>query len=407
MIDNFDKYTGLGNLIFSSLNGNVSDEELSLLQKVLSEDSEALTYYQCYLTVYVGLRYEGILDSYSFQQSHLNQYQRFLKALAEYEKNAETVEGNGGKGQKRLSKEECEELIKAFVEEEKRIKEEERVLEEEQARAKMQQLRRIRMKKVRQRERIIKLKRAAGKTWKFTKITAAAAFVAFFAYIGYLLIQPVPVATLTDSANAEWEKPNFSDELESRLLPGPMKLTKGLAQITFDDGAEVIIEAPSTISLEKSNQAFLELGRLSAIVPKKHRVLRLIPLRPRLLIWERNLGLKLQRTAPVICMCLKGWWMFWPGIKKGSQTEKNKPSGRALQNAFLKTIRIFGIFHLRGPLSFPRYPHLMSGLSEIAILWFTGDLIRIQWIWMIFTASVMSGLKESVRIWVMEKKTMP
>ncbi|MHC5076123.1 MAG: LamG-like jellyroll fold domain-containing protein, partial [Planctomycetota bacterium] len=171
------------------------------------------------------------------------------------------------KEHKRLSKEESEKLIKSFIEEEKRIRAEEKALEEEEVRARIYQQRRIRMKELQRKEIILQLKRAARKTWKYTKVTAAAAVLVFFVYIGYLLMQPGSVATLTDTANAEWENPDFSGKLESRLLPGPMNLKKGLAQITFDDGAEIIIEAPAKINLKKSNQAYLELGRLSAKVP--------------------------------------------------------------------------------------------------------------------------------------------
>ena len=258
----------LNKLILMALDDHITSEQLDHLNKILTEDRSAVIYYIEFMDIYTEMSCYGrvSLPMFASEDSELQSQRQLFEALAAYEKNAQAIKVNG-EGKKKLNEQEREKLIFAFIEEEKRRIEEEEALKEEQARAKMQQQRHIRMKEIQRRNHLLKLQQAAKKTWKFMKITAAAAFVAFFAYIGYLLIQPVPVATLTATANAEWENPNFLGKIENRLLPGPMKLTKGLAQITFDDGAEVIIEAPSTISLEKSNQAFLELGRLSVQVP--------------------------------------------------------------------------------------------------------------------------------------------
>jgi ferric-dicitrate binding protein FerR (iron transport regulator) len=260
----------LGCLLLEALDGQATPKSFAQINEFLVNDPEMLSFYVNFISICSDLKIYSQKSSLISFTDGLQENQEkvdVLKELMKYEKNAEVFEANNGKGKKKLSKEECEELIKAFIEEEKRIREEQKARQEEEARVRIYQQRRIRMKELQRRERILQLQRAAKKTWKYTKVAAAAAVLALFAYVGYLIMQPSSVATLTDTANAEWENPDFSDKLESRLLPGPMKLVEGLAQITFDDGTEVIIEAPTEINLKKANSAFLELGKLSAKVP--------------------------------------------------------------------------------------------------------------------------------------------
>jgi hypothetical protein len=50
-----------------------------------------------------------------------------------------------------------------------------------------------------------------------------------------------------------------------------MKLVEGYAQITFDGGAKVIIEAPVEIKLQNTAKAYLQSGKMSATVPVEAR----------------------------------------------------------------------------------------------------------------------------------------
>ncbi|MHC5076791.1 MAG: LamG-like jellyroll fold domain-containing protein [Planctomycetota bacterium] len=260
-------YRELGYLILAAIDGKITPDQMRQLKEQLSREPAARKYYLEYIQVHIGLykHCKNYLSQPNFQTSQAKKQKILqfdvLEELAGYERKAQTVHVNRikEKEQKKLSKEECETLINSFLEEEK-------ALSEEQAKVKHQQQLRLRMKEMRRRQRMLTFKRAALKTWQYTKISAVAAMLAVIAYMVYLFIQPVPVATLTGMNEAEWDNPDRSITYNSSLLPGPLKLTKGYAEITFDDGSVIILEAPAWITLESENKAFLGLGKLTAKV---------------------------------------------------------------------------------------------------------------------------------------------
>ena len=56
-----------------------------------------------------------------------------------------------------------------------------------------------------------------------------------------------------------------------RLAEGVLELDSGLAEITFDTGAEVTLEGPARLQLESENKTRLAIGRASARVPEQAR----------------------------------------------------------------------------------------------------------------------------------------
>lgn len=56
-----------------------------------------------------------------------------------------------------------------------------------------------------------------------------------------------------------------------RLTEGLLVLDGGLAEITFDSGAEVTLEGPARLQLESDNKSRLDAGRASAQVPEQAR----------------------------------------------------------------------------------------------------------------------------------------
>ena len=76
------------------------------------------------------------------------------------------------------------------------------------------------------------------------------------------------VAVLTKSVGVTWEqgiefRPNLGDTLE----PCELKISKGLAQIEFLQGATVVLEGPVNFSIKNPNEGSLSVGKLRAIVP--------------------------------------------------------------------------------------------------------------------------------------------
>lgn len=100
----------------------------------------------------------------------------------------------------------------------------------------------------------------------FSLITSAAAlfFLAIFAQFGPS--RPIPVATVVDCFEAQWQgSPHGTG---NRLTNGrsPLRLTSGLAKLQFDNGAEVILEAPCEFQLDSAEQMRLVEGKLTAVI---------------------------------------------------------------------------------------------------------------------------------------------
>ncbi len=76
------------------------------------------------------------------------------------------------------------------------------------------------------------------------------------------------VAVLTKSVGVTWDpetqfRPNLGDTLE----PSELKMSKGLAQVEFLQGATVVLEGPVDFSIQNPNEGTLFVGKLRAIVP--------------------------------------------------------------------------------------------------------------------------------------------
>ncbi len=84
-----------------------------------------------------------------------------------------------------------------------------------------------------------------------------------------VVLKPVrpTVAMLTDSIDAEWAYSKSELVHGDLLRQEELTLVKGFAEITFDDGAVVLVEAPAKFELESSSMLFLSSGKLFSVVP--------------------------------------------------------------------------------------------------------------------------------------------
>ena len=75
-------------------------------------------------------------------------------------------------------------------------------------------------------------------------------------------------AKLTAAADCLWAEGSAVTKEGACLLPGQaVKLTAGLAEITFASGAKVILQGPASLEIESSKAATLRNGRMTADVP--------------------------------------------------------------------------------------------------------------------------------------------
>lgn len=78
------------------------------------------------------------------------------------------------------------------------------------------------------------------------------------------------VARITGTRNCVWRRPELGTGYGSSLVPGQrLELEEGLAEITFDDGATVLLEGPATFDVNDADAVVLKSGRLAAVVPDR------------------------------------------------------------------------------------------------------------------------------------------
>lgn len=81
---------------------------------------------------------------------------------------------------------------------------------------------------------------------------------------------PAPVATITSSDDCQWQVLGEAVRLRpgtKLLAQNALNLISGTAEITFADGAMVVLEGPATFVVEQAGRAKLDLGKLVASVP--------------------------------------------------------------------------------------------------------------------------------------------
>jgi len=83
------------------------------------------------------------------------------------------------------------------------------------------------------------------------------------------------VARVTGTHNCVWRDPSSSVGYGSLLDAGQrIELDEGLAEITFSDGATVLLEGPATFVVSAADKVALHNGRLAAVVPERARGFR-------------------------------------------------------------------------------------------------------------------------------------
>jgi len=80
----------------------------------------------------------------------------------------------------------------------------------------------------------------------------------------------VSVARVTATRNCLWKAGSQNIGFGSRLVADQsLDLATGLVEITFDDGAAVVLEGPATFKIRSPGRAELHEGRLAAAVPER------------------------------------------------------------------------------------------------------------------------------------------
>ncbi|HEY1064522.1 MAG TPA: FecR domain-containing protein, partial [Pirellulales bacterium] len=80
------------------------------------------------------------------------------------------------------------------------------------------------------------------------------------------------VARITGTHNCIWSNPETAAAYGSPLHAGQkIELAEGLAEVTFADGATLLLEGPATFHVTGSGKVDLHAGRMAAVVPQRAR----------------------------------------------------------------------------------------------------------------------------------------
>jgi hypothetical protein len=255
----------LSSLILAAKDGALDKEQFAKLDSMIANDPTAAEHYVEFVMIYAALTQpnRALTSLISPKGDSASQPDiGFWQELAEYEKNGKAVEVERveEKVERVLTTEEREAKIRAFIAEERAMEAEEQRLEQEA-------LHKIRDRQLRLRQRAQRARNIMQKVRRYSRNAAMAAMLMVIGYLLYAIMQPVPVARLTDAAGAQWSDSDLPTHLDASLRPGRMKLIAGFAEITFNEGAKIILEAPAGIKLESASRAFAQAGRIAVEVP--------------------------------------------------------------------------------------------------------------------------------------------
>lgn len=106
--------------------------------------------------------------------------------------------------------------------------------------------------------------RSRSRSW----MSIAAGLVALFGLVFWLRpTSDETFATLEQTRAALWESGELPTADGSRLGPGTLRLVEGLATLRFDSGAEVMLEAPASLTLVDSMNCELRKGTAVSDIP--------------------------------------------------------------------------------------------------------------------------------------------
>jgi hypothetical protein len=211
-------------LVLLALQGEITPEQMERLNAALSSDSARVQDYVELLEIYFELSSSGGVEVSPRVNNSAEEYNTFLRVLAEEERTAP----------------ECELLQEPL-----------------------------------ERELIQKViyppgeKRTISKFSLFMLLNTAAIFL-FFVLFQFLPPKGgIEVATLTDSMNSKWADAS-SMVKGSRIAAGgdPLVLREGLIELQFDNQATVVMEGPARFQILAEDRIGLEYGKLYAVVPK-------------------------------------------------------------------------------------------------------------------------------------------
>ncbi|MCK5000448.1 MAG: FecR domain-containing protein, partial [Anaerohalosphaera sp.] len=110
-------------------------------------------------------------------------------------------------------------------------------------------------------------KRPTSKLLLYTLVFSSAAMLFISVLVWLTPIKPL-VAALTRDINAEWIDEDSVLEEDGGVRAGKLKLVKGMAQIEFYGGAQIILQSPAEVEFISQDKIFISSGKLVARISR-------------------------------------------------------------------------------------------------------------------------------------------
>ncbi len=94
---------------------------------------------------------------------------------------------------------------------------------------------------------------------------AAVVVVILAVTAGFLVSSLSPAARISGQVQANWQGSDVEMENGKELYPGNFVLSSGFAELAFNNGAVVVVEAPADFNVESEDTVYLHSGKLSAL----------------------------------------------------------------------------------------------------------------------------------------------
>ena len=105
--------------------------------------------------------------------------------------------------------------------------------------------------------------------WQIKSAIAAAVIIFFI--VRMLMPTFSPAASITDQYKASWQGSGNEYNAGQKLYPGNYFLSEGYAELTFNDGSVAIVQAPTDLNIESSSRLTLHSGKVCVLVSNKEK----------------------------------------------------------------------------------------------------------------------------------------
>ncbi len=144
--------------------------------------------------------------------------------------------------------------------------------------------------------------------WRVMALVSSAAlvFLVLYACVNAWLL-PREVATVAGSIKAQWDAPGASMDVGQRLsTKTPLRLKSGFAELVFDAGVKVVVEAPAVLELCSEDRMWLQAGRITALVSQPAQGFRVDTPTSRVTDLGTEFGVQVSRRGDAVVQMYQG-----------------------------------------------------------------------------------------------------